>query len=324
MQFLAVKNFERFQHYKDRNPPWIKLHAAVLDDYEFGQIGDADKAHVMLIWILASKMDNKIPADPEWIGKRIGACEPVDVDGLIEAGFLESWDAKAAKGKREDWASRYVSAQTRSDLLSLAQHRCAACPSTENLEIDHIVPVSRGGTSDPKNLQVLCRKCNRKKRVTLRREATEVLRSGVLRRRADWRSLEAETEAETETEAENTLPAAREAFAKVERAIRPEHREGFKALTRASRNPEAFTLEVYAILTAMHRLAPYHPTPEQLSRALWDMHVNGKAPEVAILHSYAIRAARPARASPDPDDGMDEFTRAGLKLQAEIDRAKPA
>jgi len=34
MQFLAVKNFERFQHYKDRNPPWIKLHAAVLDDYE--------------------------------------------------------------------------------------------------------------------------------------------------------------------------------------------------------------------------------------------------------------------------------------------------
>jgi 5-methylcytosine-specific restriction endonuclease McrA len=32
-------------------------------------------------------------------------------------------------------------------------------------EIDHIVPVSRGGGDDPKNLQWLCKKCNRSKGV---------------------------------------------------------------------------------------------------------------------------------------------------------------
>jgi hypothetical protein len=146
VEFVAVRNFEKFQHYKDRNPPWIKLHTSVLDDYDFCQLGDADKAHVLLIWALASKLDNKIPADPEWIGKRIGASEPVDLDGLMECGFLEPWDAETAAGKREEWASRYVSAQTRSDLFSQAGQKCAACGATEHLEIDHIVPVSRGGT----------------------------------------------------------------------------------------------------------------------------------------------------------------------------------
>jgi 5-methylcytosine-specific restriction endonuclease McrA len=31
------------------------------------------------------------------------------------------------------------------------------------LEVEHIVPVSRGGTNDPSNLTVACRRCNRKK-----------------------------------------------------------------------------------------------------------------------------------------------------------------
>lgn len=27
---FKVRNWEQFQHYKDRNPPWIKLHFALL------------------------------------------------------------------------------------------------------------------------------------------------------------------------------------------------------------------------------------------------------------------------------------------------------
>lgn len=86
--FLAVKNFERFQHYKDRHPPWIKLHCALLDDYEFGRLQDASKMHLMGIWILASKSENRIPDDPEWIGRRIGATAKVNTQVLVDAGFL--------------------------------------------------------------------------------------------------------------------------------------------------------------------------------------------------------------------------------------------
>ena len=40
---------------------------------------------------------------------------------------------------------------------------CAYCGSTENLEIDHIKPISKGGTNDFENLQILCKRCNCRK-----------------------------------------------------------------------------------------------------------------------------------------------------------------
>jgi|SRR6478609_1463279 len=40
---------------------------------------------------------------------------------------------------------------------------CAACGSTEYPEIDHIMPIALGGTSEDSNLQILCRPCNRSK-----------------------------------------------------------------------------------------------------------------------------------------------------------------
>ena len=85
---LEVRNWDTFQHYKNRNPPWIKLHTALVDNYDWSKLPDAAKAHLMGIWILASKHQNKVPADPAWIAKRIGATEPVDLQVLISAGFI--------------------------------------------------------------------------------------------------------------------------------------------------------------------------------------------------------------------------------------------
>ena len=42
-------------------------------------------------------------------------------------------------------------------------HRCKNCGSTNNLEIDHIIPISKGGKSSSDNLQTLCHRCNQNK-----------------------------------------------------------------------------------------------------------------------------------------------------------------
>lgn len=40
---------------------------------------------------------------------------------------------------------------------------CAYCGSTEKLEVDHIIPVAKGGRNELSNTQVLCEGCNMRK-----------------------------------------------------------------------------------------------------------------------------------------------------------------
>lgn len=87
--YLSIPNWEELQHYKDRTPPWIKLHNELLENYEFECLPDASKAHLLCIMLLASRTNNKINPDPRWIGRKIGANSKVDVDILIESGFLQ-------------------------------------------------------------------------------------------------------------------------------------------------------------------------------------------------------------------------------------------
>jgi len=49
--------------------------------------------------------------------------------------------------------------------MKLAEYggKCAYCGATENLEIDHIRPISMGGTNTIDNVQPLCRSCNASK-----------------------------------------------------------------------------------------------------------------------------------------------------------------
>src|SRR6185437_13520610 len=54
-------------------------------------------------------------------------------------------------------------------------HRCVYCASTERLEIDHRVPVSRGGTNSLENLQIACRSCNGQKWSRTHEEFLQVL-----------------------------------------------------------------------------------------------------------------------------------------------------
>lgn len=48
-------------------------------------------------------------------------------------------------------------------LLDLHGHFCAECGCKRDLTVDHVLPLSKGGSSDLYNLQILCRACNSRK-----------------------------------------------------------------------------------------------------------------------------------------------------------------
>lgn len=72
---------------------------------------------------------------------------------------------------REVWKSierverAKVSKELRQEIFERDGYTCVNCGSTEkeSLEIDHIMPISKGGKTEPSNLQTLCRNCNIRK-----------------------------------------------------------------------------------------------------------------------------------------------------------------
>jgi hypothetical protein len=64
MKYIIVPNWERFQHYKHRNPVWIKCYLEELEKGErFLSLEDKDKWLFWSIVMLAAHKNNKIPLE---------------------------------------------------------------------------------------------------------------------------------------------------------------------------------------------------------------------------------------------------------------------
>lgn len=59
--------------------------------------------------------------------------------------------------------SRYISQHAKKIVFTRDGGKCQCCFSTVDLEFDHIIPFSCGGSSDASNIQLLCQPCNRSK-----------------------------------------------------------------------------------------------------------------------------------------------------------------
>ena len=59
--------------------------------------------------------------------------------------------------------SRAHSEAVRHEVWRRDQGRCVDCGSRSNLELDHIIPWSEGGSNTARNLELRCESCNRKK-----------------------------------------------------------------------------------------------------------------------------------------------------------------
>ena len=79
-----------------------------------------------------------------------------DVDSVMRHEFVIKFIAR-------NYRAEPVSAALRKAVLARDGALCRQCESTHRLEVDHVLAVAFGGTNDIKNLQILCRKCNREK-----------------------------------------------------------------------------------------------------------------------------------------------------------------
>jgi len=89
---LKPKNWEKFQHYRDRCPPWIKLHRDLLNDRAYMNLPIASKAIAPLLWLLASESkDGSFNAASEELAFRLRIASKdieLGLKPLIDNGFF--------------------------------------------------------------------------------------------------------------------------------------------------------------------------------------------------------------------------------------------
>ena len=147
MRYLSVPNLDKNQHYKDRRPPWIKLHASLLQDYEFSLLTDAEKYQIIALWLLASQLDNKIPEDEGWLCGQIQA-KKININKFKELRMLENHDCNTlaecyqsalVETEAEAEAETETDKEARGETLSESPPQRSICPYQKILALYHTI-----------------------------------------------------------------------------------------------------------------------------------------------------------------------------------------
>jgi hypothetical protein len=95
MATIQIKNWEKFQHYKDRRPTWVKLLIEIIDEFDqdgmpkkFHKLPDSAKLTFILLACLRANYNKHIPYPSEkWLKDRLGI-QKLDLQPLVNAGFV--------------------------------------------------------------------------------------------------------------------------------------------------------------------------------------------------------------------------------------------
>jgi hypothetical protein len=88
MSCYKIRNWHEFQHYKDRNPPWIKLHYEVMTSRDWVALDDASRVLAVASMLIASRHDGTVPDDPDYVRRVAYLNSAPDFRPLVKCGFL--------------------------------------------------------------------------------------------------------------------------------------------------------------------------------------------------------------------------------------------
>jgi hypothetical protein len=87
-RWIVVPHWDKFQHYHDRNPPWIKLYLELRSDDEWRQLSLAARGLLVSIWIEFGASRGVLRASD--LPSRVAQKNlRRTLDSLQEAGFIE-------------------------------------------------------------------------------------------------------------------------------------------------------------------------------------------------------------------------------------------
>lgn len=88
--WIVIPNWRRFQHYKNRNPKWIKVYTELMSDPAFLGLTFAQRGLLISLWLEYARSRHAIKMHTSTIARQLGErVFTAQLEALNDAGFIE-------------------------------------------------------------------------------------------------------------------------------------------------------------------------------------------------------------------------------------------
>ncbi len=100
--WITVPNWDRFQHYKDRDPIWIRTYTRLLHDDAYRNLTGHQRAVLHGLWLAYASSGCQLRVDTASLTRRLGLrVSSHTLTSLSDAGFIQLAATKMVRAKRE-------------------------------------------------------------------------------------------------------------------------------------------------------------------------------------------------------------------------------
>ena len=146
---MRIKNWNKFQHFKDRKPPWVKLYRDLLDDIEWHELDPQASKVLVMLWLIASEDEGNIPALKQLAFRLRLSEKETEVCNIKLSHWLDQDDINAISTRYQDDAPE-TETETETELekeketelfvetdKSVVNPKRISCPTEELLNLYH-------------------------------------------------------------------------------------------------------------------------------------------------------------------------------------------
>lgn len=89
-KWIVVRNWDKFQHYRDRWVPWIKFYTEILHDPAYTRLPVGTRLTLCHIWLEYASTRAQLPLDSAWLSRQFShRVTSIQLETLNHAGFIE-------------------------------------------------------------------------------------------------------------------------------------------------------------------------------------------------------------------------------------------
>lgn len=89
-KWIVIVDWHRFQHYKDRWPPWIKNYCELLHDPEYLDLPEGTRSLLHGLWLIYASSHARVPLDTRSLSRQLQLrVTMAQLERLRDAGFIE-------------------------------------------------------------------------------------------------------------------------------------------------------------------------------------------------------------------------------------------